>query len=277
MTLIHGIFPYFSVTCGHSPADSALFKMPKVLFDLLANIGDAWFSRFMCRDSPENGTNPAAGFLKRGEKDAAAAVMIDHGSTNTHGNEVYPVFGKSRSSPGGKDVMVAPRVHYEISGVQGFAQVVENPVKVGAASHEHQDDPWLAEESGELFDSGGGGYGQALSFFQKFPDSCRIRIVAGNGVSEAGYGQNQVPAEEPKTDDADIGTGFIVTIMRHESASDPESQFAPVGTTEPFDVAKFLCIPISTRSITWVSSKINLMHGDNAASTAAPVPAPPAA
>ena len=70
--------------------------MPKVQFDLLTDVGDAWFSRFKCRDSPENGTNPAAGFLKRGEEDAAAAVMIDDGSTNPHGNEVYPVFGKRR-------------------------------------------------------------------------------------------------------------------------------------------------------------------------------------
>jgi hypothetical protein len=195
--------------------------MPQVQFDPLTDKGDARFSRSMCRDSLENGTNPAAGFLKRGEKDAAAVVVVDPGDSNPHGNVVYPVSGKSRSSPGGVDVMVATPVHYEISGVQVFAEVVENPVKVGAAGHEHQDDPWLAEESGELFDGGGGGYGQALSFFQKFPDSCRIGIIAGNGVSEAGHGQHQVPAEEPETDDADFGTGFIVTIIRHESASDP--------------------------------------------------------
>ena len=117
--------------------------------------------------------------------------------------------------------MVAPPVHYEISGVQVFAEVVENPVKVGAAGHEHQDDPWLAEESGKLLDGGGGGYRQALSFIQKFPDFCRIGVIAGNGVSEAGYGQHQVPAEESETDDADFGTGSSVTIIRHETVSDP--------------------------------------------------------
>jgi hypothetical protein len=62
--------------------------------------------------------------------------------------------------------------------------------------------------------------------------------MAGNGISEAGCGQNQVPAEEAETDDTDFGRGIVVTIMHHESASDPESQLVPVGIPEPIGAAK---------------------------------------
>jgi len=212
--------------------------MPQVQFDLLTDKGDAWFSRSMCRNSPENWTDPAAGCLERGEKVAAAGIVVDLGGTDPHGNVVNPVFGKNRTSPGGKDVMVAAPVHHEIPGFQVFAQVVKNLVKVRASGHEHQDAPRLAEESGELFDGGGGGYGQAMSFPQKFPDFCRVGIMAGNGISEAGCGQNQVPAEEAETDDTDFSRGIVVTIMHHESASYPESQLVPVGIPEPIGAAK---------------------------------------
>ena len=192
----------------------SVFQQQELLHYPLPDEYDTGLTRRRCGCGLEDGADAATGFLENREERTTSMLMAMPGCGKSHGYVMDAVLGKELPSSGGEDVVIGTTIHHDITRVQMVAEVKVNLFEMRPPLQKHQDGFGATEEHGEFFDGSGDSDRQPLRPTPEFRTPGRIRIIACNRISLAGYGQDKVAAKEAKTKNTDCA-GFDGVDFNH--------------------------------------------------------------